>query len=113
LRQPYSNYIDGVDEDGEIRSGLNFIACMRNIREQFEYVATMGQMNVDFPVKGTGIDALYAHKILSTIYGGYYFCPPAPRDERDFIGSALFPVVGGGGSPLLIRRMLPRVFVLR
>jgi deferrochelatase/peroxidase EfeB len=63
---------------------------MRNIREQFEYVATMWQMNPDFPVKGTGIDALYAHKILSTIYGGYYFCPPAPRDKDDFIGSALF-----------------------
>ena len=31
----------------------------------------MWQMNPDFPVKGTGIDALYAHKILSTIYGGY------------------------------------------
>jgi hypothetical protein len=52
----------------------------------------MWQMNPDFPVKGTGIDALYAHRILSTIYGGYYF---------------------GGGPPLLIRRMLPRVFVLR
>lgn len=90
LRRPYSNYIDGVDEDGEIRSGLNFIAFMRNIREQFEYVSTMWQMNPDFPVKGTGIDALYAHKILSTIYGGYYFCPPAPRDKHDFIGSALF-----------------------
>lgn len=89
LRRPYSNYIDGVDEDGEIRSGLNFIAFMRSIREQFEYVATMWQMNPDFPVKGTGIDALYAHNILSTIYGGYYFCPPAPLDEQDFIGSAL------------------------
>lgn len=90
LRRPYSNYIDGVDEDGEIRTGLNFIAFMRSIREQFEYVATMWQMNPDFPVKGTGIDALYAHNILSTIYGGYYFCPPAPRDKDDFIGSGLF-----------------------
>lgn len=89
LRRPYSNYIDGVDTDGEIRSGLNFIAFMRNIREQFEYVTTMWQMNPDFPVKGTGIDALYAHQILSTIYGGYYFCPPAPLSEKDFIGSAL------------------------
>jgi deferrochelatase/peroxidase EfeB len=89
LRRPYSNYIDGVDENGEIRTGLNFIAFMRNIREQFEYVATMWQMNPDFPVKGTGIDALYAHHILSTIYGGYYFCPPAPRNKHDFIGSVL------------------------
>lgn len=90
LRRPYSNYIDGVDENGAIRSGLNFIAFMRNIREQFEYVATMWQMNPNFPVPGTGIDALYAHNILSTIYGGYYFCPPAPRNKREFIGSALF-----------------------
>jgi deferrochelatase/peroxidase EfeB len=89
LRRPYSNYVDGVDENGDIRSGLNFIAFMRDIREQFEYVATMWQMNPDFPVKGTGIDALYAHQILSTVYGGYYFCPPAPRSKRDFIGSAL------------------------
>ena len=47
-------------------------------------------MNPDFPVKGTGIDALFANGILSTIDGGYYFCPPGVHDSEDFLGSGLF-----------------------
>jgi hypothetical protein len=63
---------------------------MKSIQHQFEHVTNMWQMNPDFPVKGTGIDALYAKNVLKGLSGGYYFCPPARKDATDFIGSGLF-----------------------
>ena len=75
---------------------LHFLAFMRSIQVQFEHVTNMWQMNPDFPIPGIGIDALYAKNVLSTIDGGYYFCPPAPINDaadykdRDFIGAAMF-----------------------
>jgi len=89
LRRPYP-YFEGVDESGKGKNGLQFIAYMKSIQQQFEHVTNMWQMNEDFPVKGTGIDALYKHNVLKTVDGGYYFCPPAPQDEGDFFGSGMF-----------------------
>ena len=40
--------------------------------------------------EGTGVDALYGKGVLSTIDGGYYFCPPGLKDEQDFLGSTMF-----------------------
>ena len=85
LRRPYP-YFEGVG-DGRGKTGLQFIAFMESIQKQFEHVTNMWQMNPDFPVAGTGIDALYAHNILSTVGGGYFFCPP---DGTEFLGSGLF-----------------------
>ena len=78
-----------LDAAGQVDCGLHFLAYMRNLRRQFEWVAQMWQMNPDFPVPGTGIDVLYARGILSTV-GGYYFCPPAPRGKDAFLGSRMF-----------------------
>jgi deferrochelatase/peroxidase EfeB len=89
LRRPYP-FFDGVDANGSVICGLHFIAYMRNLRKQFEWVAQIWQTNPDFPEKGAGIDALYGKGILSNVTGGYYFCPPAPRGAGGFIGSALF-----------------------
>lgn len=89
LRRPYP-FFDGVDEHGNSINGLHFIAFMKSIQNQFEHVTNMWQMNPDFPVAGTGIDALYAKAVLKSIDGGYYFCPPAPKSKDDFIGSGLF-----------------------
>lgn len=89
LRRPYP-FFDGVDELGNSVNGLHFLAFMKSIQHQFEHVTNMWQMNPDFPVKGTGIDALYAKHVLKGINGGYYFCPPARNDAADFIGSGLF-----------------------
>ena len=50
----------------------------------------MWQMNPDFPVKGIGKDALYAAGVLSTIDGGYYFCPPGLKSKDDFFGRDMF-----------------------
>jgi len=89
LRRPYP-YFEGINKDGQFVNGLHFVAFMKSIQHQFEHVTNMWQMNRDFPSPGTGFDALYEHKILSTVDGGYYFCPPKPASETDFFGSGLF-----------------------
>jgi deferrochelatase/peroxidase EfeB len=89
LRRPYP-FFEGLGEDGRSANGLHFVAFMKNIQQQFEHVANMWQMNPDFPVPGTGIDVLYAKGILSTVDGGYYFCPPGLKKEGDFFASGLF-----------------------
>lgn len=89
LRRGYP-FFEGVDDEGKAVNGLHFVGYMKSIQQQFEHVTNMWQMNPNFPVEGTGIDALYAKGVLQTIDGGYYFCPPAPKDKEDFIGSGLF-----------------------
>lgn len=89
LRRPYP-FFDGVNAEGTVVNGLHFVAYMKSIQQQFEHVANMWQMNEDFPVPGTGIDALYRNNVLKTLSGGYYFCPPAPKNDEDFLCSGLF-----------------------
>jgi deferrochelatase/peroxidase EfeB len=89
LRRPYP-FFDGLDPQGQIINGLHFMAFMKSISQQFEHIVNMWQMNPDFPVPETGPDALYAKRVLSTIDGGYYFCPPGLRDKDDFFGSGTF-----------------------
>ncbi|MET0752833.1 MAG: Dyp-type peroxidase [Pyrinomonadaceae bacterium] len=99
LRRVYP-FFDGVDDDGNAVNGLIFMAFMKSIQQQFEHVTNMWQMNPNFPQEGTGIDALYAKGVLQTINGGYYFCPPAPKDENDFIGSGLFQTAVQAKEPV-------------
>jgi deferrochelatase/peroxidase EfeB len=89
LRRPYP-FFQGLDGRGQAINGLQFMAFMKSIQQQFEHVVNMWQMNPDFPVPGTGPDALYAKGVLSTIDGGYYFCPPGLKDKNDYFGSGLF-----------------------
>jgi deferrochelatase/peroxidase EfeB len=89
LRRPYP-FFDGLDASGAVNCGLHFLAYMRSLRKQFEWVTQMWQMNPDFPSPGAGEDALFAKGILSTVGGGYYFCPPAARGRNAFLGSGLF-----------------------
>jgi deferrochelatase/peroxidase EfeB len=89
LRRPYP-FFDGLGADGQARNGLQFLAFMKNVQQQFEHVVNMWQMNPDFPVAGTGVDAMYANGILSTTDGGYYFCPPGLKHNADFFGSGMF-----------------------
>jgi deferrochelatase/peroxidase EfeB len=97
LRRPYP-FFDGLDGGGEAVNGLHFMAFMKSIQRQFEHIVNMWQMNPDFPVPGTGVDALYASGVLSTVEGGYYFCPPGLHHERDFLGSGLFENEPNGGQ---------------
>ena len=89
LRRPYP-FFDGLDESGNSINGLQFLAFMKSIQQQFEHVVNMWQMNPDFPEKDTGVDALYANEILSNVDGGYYFCPPGLKYKDDFFGSGMF-----------------------
>ncbi len=89
LRRPYP-FFDGLNTDGNTTAGLHFIAFMKSIQQQFEHVTNMWQLNPDFPVPGAGIDRLYDEDIFTTLGGGYYFCPPAPSGEEDYLASALF-----------------------
>ena len=89
LRRPYPFFSQEDAVGGKLGFGLQFLAFMRNLGKQFEWVTRMWQMNPHFPVRDAGIDALYANHILSTIGGGYYFCPPAPKGPGDYLGSGL------------------------
>ena len=89
LRRPYP-FFDGLDENGNSINGLQFIAFMKSIQQQFEHVVNMWQLNKNFPIEGAGIDALYANKILETLDGGYYFCPPGLKSEKDYFASGMF-----------------------
>lgn len=89
LRRPYP-FFDGLDENGHSINGLQFVAFMKSIQQQFEHVVNMWQLNPDFPVPNAGIDALYANNILETLDGGYYFCPPGLTSSDDYFASGLF-----------------------
>ncbi|MEY2927734.1 MAG: hypothetical protein RL367_2211 [Pseudomonadota bacterium] len=94
LRRPYP-FFDGVEKgSGHTVNGLQFVAFMKSIQQQFEHVVNMWQMNPDFPVPDAGIDALFANQILSTLDGGYYFCPPGLQHKGDYFGSGLFEGMG-------------------
>lgn len=88
LRRAYP-FFDGLDSARSVSCGLLFMAFMRNLRKQFEWPVQMWQTNPAFPLPGTGIDALYAKKILTNVAGGYYFCPSAPTRSA-FVGSGMF-----------------------
>lgn len=90
LRRGYP-YFEGIDTTGRISCGLLFLAFMHDLRKQFEWPAQMWQTNPDFPVPGTGIDALYGSGVLSNETGGYFFCPPAfGQGEGEFVGMGMF-----------------------
>ncbi len=89
LRRPYP-FFDGLEPGGQAINGLHFLAFMKSIQQQFEHVVNMWQMNPHFPMADVGVDALYGQGVLSTIDGGYYFCPPAPKNPDDFIGAGIF-----------------------
>ncbi len=89
LRRGYP-YFEGLDSFGQVSCGLLFLGFMRNLRKQFEWPVQNWQTNPDFPVPGTGIDALYGSGVLSNVDGGYYFCPAAATSPDDFVGSGLF-----------------------
>jgi deferrochelatase/peroxidase EfeB len=88
LRRGYP-YFEGIDAAGRVECGLLFLAFMRDLRKQFEWPVNNWQLNPDFPLPGTGIDALYDREVLSNVDGGYYFCPPAPGNDA-FLQSPLF-----------------------
>jgi deferrochelatase/peroxidase EfeB len=88
LRRPYF-FNDGLDAGGDEVRGLHHISFARELIAQYEWPVLMWQTNPDFPVRGTGVDALYKRGGAANIGGGYYFVPPAGRDQGDFVGSGM------------------------
>ena len=87
LRRPYF-YFQGVSPEGTELRGLHHLSFARDLKKQYEWPVLMWQTNPDFPVRGTGVDALYS--ITINVGGGYYFCPPSPRTLSDCFGSEMF-----------------------
>jgi deferrochelatase/peroxidase EfeB len=81
LRRPYF-FNDGLDACGEEVRGLHHLSFARDLGAQYEWPVLMWQTNPDFPVPGTGHDALYGPGGASNIGGGYYFVPAAPISGR-------------------------------
>jgi deferrochelatase/peroxidase EfeB len=76
LRRPYF-YDDGIDDDGQELRGLHHLSFTRQLGLAYDWRIRMWQMNVDFPAKGAGGDALYGRLGgAMNVGGGYYFIPP-------------------------------------
>jgi deferrochelatase/peroxidase EfeB len=71
------NYSEGIDDDGQLDVGLLFVAFNQDIQRQF--VAIQERLNEEPMVD-----------YITPEGGGYFFAPPASRDERDWVGSGLF-----------------------
>ncbi|HVV90083.1 MAG TPA: Dyp-type peroxidase [Solirubrobacterales bacterium] len=71
------NYSEGFDEDGQLDVGLLFVAFNQDIQRQF--VAIQERLNEEPMVD-----------YVTPEGGGYFFAPPASRDETDWVGSGLF-----------------------
>jgi deferrochelatase/peroxidase EfeB len=86
LRRPYF-FNDGLDGTGDEVRGLHHLSFARDLVSQYEWPFMMWAMNKDFPIKDTGLDALYETGGASNIGGGYYFMPRAPQTEKENFGS--------------------------
>jgi deferrochelatase/peroxidase EfeB len=89
FRRPYF-FDDGLDPEGNEVRGLHHVSFVRNVITQYEWPILLWQTNKDFPVKDSGIDALYARGGAANIGGGYYFMPAAAWTDGDFVGAGLF-----------------------
>ena len=90
---PYLDNVGSLNGDTGVNDpasfGLLFVAYMKNISRQFEYVSDTWQMNPDFPIAEAGRDAMFASEVFSVLTGAYYFCPPAWSSSEDYLASAL------------------------
>jgi deferrochelatase/peroxidase EfeB len=71
------NYSEGFDDAGQLNVGLLFVAFNQDIERQF--VQIQERLNEEPMVD-----------YITPEGGGYFFIPPAARDERDWVGSGLF-----------------------
>jgi deferrochelatase/peroxidase EfeB len=76
LRRGY-NYTRGYDEAGQLDQGLVFVAFNQSPNRQFVPVQTrlLNEPMIDY---------------ITPVGGGYYFAPPGPAGQVDWVGSKLF-----------------------
>jgi deferrochelatase/peroxidase EfeB len=76
------NYTRGFDAAGQLDQGLIFVAFNQDPERQFATIQNRLQVEemIDY---------------ITPVGGGYFFAPPAARDEGEWVGSGLFRAVAG------------------
>lgn len=80
LRRPF-NYSNGVSKSGQLEQGLLFICYQADLEKGF--ITVQNQLNGE-PLE----------EYIKPIGGGFFFTPPGPLDETDFVGRTLLEATG-------------------
>jgi deferrochelatase/peroxidase EfeB len=80
LRRPF-NYSNGVSKSGQLEQGLLFICYQADLEKGF--ITVQNQLNGE-PLE----------EYIKPIGGGFFFTPPGPLDESDFVGRTLLEAAG-------------------
>jgi deferrochelatase/peroxidase EfeB len=80
LRRPF-NYSNGVSKSGQLEQGLLFICYQADLEKGF--ITVQNQLNGE-PLE----------EYIKPIGGGFFFTPPGPLDETDFVGRTLLEAAG-------------------
>lgn len=80
LRRPF-NYSNGVSKSGQLEQGLLFICYQADLEKGF--ITVQNQLNGE-PLE----------EYIKPIGGGFFFTPPGPSDESDFVGRTLLEAAG-------------------
>ena len=80
LRRPF-NYSNGVSKSGQLEQGLLFICYQADLEKGFITVQSQ-------------LDGEPLEEYIKPIGGGFFFTPPGPQDENDFVGRTLLEAAG-------------------
>ena len=80
LRRPF-NYSNGVSKSGQLEQGLLFICYQADLEKGFITVQSQ-------------LDGEPLEEYIKPIGGGFFFTPPGPQDESDFVGRTLLEAAG-------------------
>lgn len=80
LRRPF-NYSNGVSKSGQLEQGLLFICYQADLEKGFITVQRQ-------------LDGEPLEEYIKPIGGGFFFTPPGPLDETDFVGRTLLEATG-------------------
>jgi deferrochelatase/peroxidase EfeB len=80
LRRPF-NYSNGVSKSGQLEQGLLFICYQADLEKGFIAVQKR-------------LDGEPLEEYIKPIGGGFFFTPPGPKDETDFVGRTLLEAAG-------------------
>ncbi|MDR6634683.1 deferrochelatase/peroxidase EfeB [Phyllobacterium sp. 1468] len=80
LRRPF-NYSNGVSKSGQLEQGLLFICYQADLEKGFITVQRQ-------------LDGEPLEEYIKPIGGGFFFTPPGPQDESDFVGRTLLEAAG-------------------
>ena len=85
LRRPF-NYSNGVSKSGQLEQGLLFICYQADLEKGFITVQRQ-------------LDGEPLEEYIKPIGGGFFFTPPGPLDETDFVGRTLLEATRSRRDP--------------